>query len=52
MLDLKILYILDIYTPSKIKNDLPVMFWIHGGGNTSGLKRSHMTFQRWYQNMM
>ena len=29
---------LDIYTPSKIKNDLPVMFWIHGGGNTSGLK--------------
>ena len=29
---------LDIYTPSKSKNDLPVMFWIHGGGNTSGLK--------------
>ena len=29
---------LDIYTPTKIKNDLPVMFWIHGGGNTSGLK--------------
>tara|TARA_B100000902_G_C27308649_1_gene917068 strand:- start:1565 stop:3355 length:1791 start_codon:yes stop_codon:yes gene_type:complete len=29
---------LDIYTPSKINNDLPVMFWIHGGGNTSGLK--------------
>ena len=29
---------LDIYTPSKIKDDLPVMFWIHGGGNTSGLK--------------
>jgi para-nitrobenzyl esterase len=29
---------LDIYTPSKVKNDLPVMFWIHGGGNTSGLK--------------
>ena len=20
------------------KNNLPVMFWIHGGGNTSGLK--------------
>ena len=30
---------LDIIAPSK-KNDgfLPVMFWIHGGGNTSGLK--------------
>ena len=22
----------------KLKNKLPVMFWIHGGGNTSGLK--------------
>tara|TARA_B100000925_G_scaffold244426_1_gene194275 strand:+ start:9667 stop:11451 length:1785 start_codon:yes stop_codon:yes gene_type:complete len=29
---------LDIYAPSKIVDDLPVMFWIHGGGNTSGLK--------------
>ena len=31
---------LDIFVPKKIKNDdrLPVMFWIHGGGNTSGLK--------------
>ena len=30
---------LDIYAPSK-KSEvlLPVMFWIHGGGNTSGLK--------------
>ena len=30
---------LDIIAPAK-KNDkpLPVMFWIHGGGNTSGLK--------------
>tara|TARA_B100000524_G_scaffold58322_1_gene27082 strand:+ start:86 stop:1882 length:1797 start_codon:yes stop_codon:yes gene_type:complete len=30
---------LDIYAPSKKSTKLfPVMFWIHGGGNTSGLK--------------
>ena len=30
---------LDIITPKKSTNKpLPVMFWIHGGGNTSGLK--------------
>ena len=30
---------LDIKAPNKkSKNLLPVMFWIHGGGNTSGLK--------------
>jgi len=30
---------LDIFAPSKVSNNLiPVMFWIHGGGNTSGLK--------------
>ena len=30
---------LDIYSPSKkFDQSLPVMFWIHGGGNTSGLK--------------
>ncbi len=31
---------LDIFTPKKINKQkkLPVMFWIHGGGNTSGLK--------------
>jgi para-nitrobenzyl esterase len=30
---------LDIKRPYKIDNKpLPVMFWIHGGGNTSGLK--------------
>ncbi len=30
---------LDIYAPSKnLDQSLPVMFWIHGGGNTSGLK--------------
>ena len=30
---------LDIKRPNKIDNEtLPVMFWIHGGGNTSGLK--------------
>ena len=30
---------LDIKRPKKVSNKLlPVMFWIHGGGNTSGLK--------------
>ena len=30
---------LDIFAPSKKSvKSLPVMFWIHGGGNTSGLK--------------
>ena len=30
---------LDIFVPKKNKvKKLPVMFWIHGGGNTSGLK--------------
>jgi len=30
---------LDIKRPEKTDNELlPVMFWIHGGGNTSGLK--------------
>ena len=30
---------LDIYTPDEYLNqDLPVMFWIHGGANTSGWK--------------
>ena len=30
---------LDIKTPKKSSTELlPVMFWIHGGGNTSGLK--------------
>ena len=30
---------LDIFAPKKASNkSLPVMFWIHGGGNTSGLK--------------
>ena len=30
---------LDIQAPAKRESDLlPVMFWIHGGGNTSGLK--------------
>lgn len=30
---------LDIKRPEKIANKIfPVMFWIHGGGNTSGLK--------------
>ena len=30
---------LDIKRPKKIDNELlPVMFWIHGGGNTTGLK--------------
>jgi len=29
---------LDIRAPITKKKDLPVMFWIHGGGNTSGHK--------------
>ena len=30
---------LDIYTPETFANQqMPVMFWIHGGGNTSGWK--------------
>ncbi len=30
---------LDIYAPQKKSKDkLPIMLWIHGGGNTSGLK--------------
>ena len=30
---------LDVSAPSRNSNELlPVMFWIHGGGNTSGLK--------------
>ena len=29
---------LDIRKPKNLDKKLPVMFWIHGGGNTSGLK--------------
>ena len=29
---------LDIRKPKNFDKNLPVMFWIHGGGNTSGLK--------------
>ena len=29
---------LDIHKPKKQTEKLPVMFWIHGGGNTSGYK--------------
>ena len=33
---------LDIKAPKNISNKpLPVMFWIHGGGNTSGLKDTY-----------
>jgi para-nitrobenzyl esterase len=33
---------LDIKAPKSISDDLlPVMFWIHGGGNTSGLKDTY-----------
>tara|TARA_B100000614_G_C14543593_1_gene491225 strand:- start:493 stop:2295 length:1803 start_codon:yes stop_codon:yes gene_type:complete len=34
---------LNVFTPKNIKLDkkLPVMFWIHGGGNTSGEARSY-----------
>ena len=30
---------LDVFIPNEsFEEQLPVMFWIHGGGNTSGLK--------------
>ena len=29
---------LDIRAPTGVRKNLPVMFWIHGGGNTSGHK--------------
>ena len=32
---------LDIHKPKKISQKLPVMFWIHGGGNTSGYKDTY-----------
>ncbi len=34
---------LNIFTPKKLSSDkkLPVMFWIHGGGNTSGEAASY-----------
>ena len=39
MLALKIASILDVFVPKKkLTENIPVMFWIHGGGNTSGLK--------------
>ena len=37
---------LDIHKPKKHEEKLPVMFWIHGGGNTSGY-RIFMIFQKW-----
>ena len=43
---------LDIKRPKKITNELlPVMFWIHGGGNTSGLKDLY-DFHLWLINIM
>jgi para-nitrobenzyl esterase len=32
---------LDVYAPSQVSAALPVMFWIHGGGNTSGRKGTY-----------
>ena len=32
---------LDIHKPKKHDGKLPVMFWIHGGGNTSGYKDTY-----------
>ena len=34
---------LNVFTPKKMSSDkkLPVMFWIHGGGNTSGEAASY-----------
>ena len=42
---------LDIKAPKTKSNSLlPVMFWIHGGGNTSGLKDT-MIFLKWSENI-
>ena len=32
---------LDVYAPAQVSESLPVMFWIHGGGNTSGRKGTY-----------
>ena len=40
---------LNIYRPNNVdlkKEKLPVMFWIHGGGNTWGYSASEMTTPR------
>ena len=43
---------LDIKIPKKSSTELlPVMFWIHGGGNTSGLK-IYIIFLKWLIDMM
>ena len=52
ILELKTAYIW-IYqrTLQKKSNLLPVMFWIHGGGNTSGLKDLY-DFNKMVKSMM
>ena len=43
---------LDIIAPPKnVNENLPVMFWIHGGGNTSGLKDLY-DFVKWQKSMI
>ena len=39
--------VLDIYSPSKAKN-LPVVFWIHGGGWESGDKKDVALKPQWF----
>lgn len=40
-------HVLDVYTPEGA-NDLPVVFWIHGGGWQSGDKTSVKTKPAWF----
>ena len=40
-------HVLDIYSPANAKN-LPVVFWIHGGGWTSGDKTDVKTKPQWF----
>ena len=43
---------LDIKKPNRANKELlPVMFWIHGGGNTSGMKDLY-DFSKWLKNIM
>jgi len=42
-------HVLDIYTPPNAKN-LPVVFWIHGGGWQAGDKSDVLTKPQWFMN--
>ena len=39
---------LDVTAPADADGSLPVMFWIHGGGNTAGHKNDY-DFSNWLQ---